>query len=116
MRFGGAAPDVRDFQEACRLATAKALQGPDPLRNAQVVQILASGRVSPQQAADVLGKRLQQKRPHKQYLAVRLIGDVRPGPPALPRRGRPRTRRAGLTKLVCPARCWTRTRTCARPW
>ncbi len=98
MRFGGAAPDVRDFQEACRLATAKALQGPDPLRNAQVVQILASGRVSPQQAADVLGKRLQQKRPHKQYLAVRLIGDVRPGPPALPRRGRPRTRRAGIAR------------------
>jgi hypothetical protein len=89
MRFGGAAPDVRDFQEACRLATAKVLQGPDPLRNAQVVQILASGRISPQQAADVLGKRLQQKRPHKQYLAVRLVGDVRPRPPALPCRARP---------------------------
>ncbi|KAK9834035.1 hypothetical protein WJX81_004875 [Elliptochloris bilobata] len=31
---------------------------------------------SEREVADVLGKRLRQKRPHKQFLAVRLVADV----------------------------------------
>lgn len=72
-----AATDSVDLAEVCRRATAKELSDADPARNACVVQCISSGRFSQNAVVDVLGKRLRQKRPHKQYLAVRLIGDVR---------------------------------------
>ena len=72
-----AASENLDLAEACRRATAKELSDADPARNACVVQCISSGRFGQNAVVDVLGKRLRQKRPHKQYLAVRLIGDVR---------------------------------------
>ncbi len=72
-----AATDSLDLAEACRRATAKELPDADPARNACVVQCISSGRFGQNAVIDVLGKRLRQKRPHKQYLAVRLTGDVR---------------------------------------
>lgn len=82
MRFGlkkGApATDSEDLAELCRRATAKELLDADPSRNARVAQCIASGRFSQREITDVLGRRLRQKRPRKQFLAVRLVADVRP--------------------------------------
>ena len=82
MRFGlrkdARAIDSQDLAELCRRATAKELLDADPMRNACVAQCIALGRFSNHEVADVLGRRLRQKRPRKQFLAVRLVADVRP--------------------------------------
>ncbi|CAL8460528.1 g57 [Coccomyxa elongata] len=57
----------------CRQATNKSLPGPDATLNELIIARIKSGGVNNKEVMDVLRNRLEQKRPHKVYLALNLI-------------------------------------------
>ncbi|BDA41595.1 hypothetical protein COCOBI_02-3760 [Coccomyxa sp. Obi] len=69
MRFDKETP----FRELCRQATNKSLAGPDATLNELIISRIKSGKVNNKEVVDVLKNRLEQKRPHKVYLALNLI-------------------------------------------